>query len=170
MTTRGILRYCLIVAFTLATTGCGLETALGLRGYTGGNGDESGQSEELNTDAAPGGAIYTFTDVAFEFDKANLRPQARVAVDRLVRYLNENPTQEIILEGFTDNVGPSHYNLELSQRRAEAVRDSLVRNGIAPTRIVARGLGEAKPLATNNTEAGRKRNRRVEVILYKTKS
>jgi len=70
-----------------------------------------------------------------------------------------------VIEGHTDSTGSDSYNQELSQRRAEAVRNFLVSNGITGDRIVARGYGESYPVTVNTTEAGRQQNRRVEVVI-----
>jgi outer membrane protein OmpA-like peptidoglycan-associated protein len=79
--------------------------------------------------------------------------------------LKDRPRSTIYIEGYTDSSGPESYNLDLSQRRADAVRDFLIDSGISPNRIVTRGYGEADPVAANDTIAGRRENRRVEVIV-----
>ncbi|MGA7305130.1 MAG: OmpA family protein, partial [Rhodothermales bacterium] len=73
--------------------------------------------------------------------------------------------RNILIEGFTDNVGKTSYNVDLSQRRANAVRDALISKGISQSRIRTNGLGEEYPVATNDTEAGRQQNRRVEIVI-----
>jgi OmpA-OmpF porin, OOP family len=70
-----------------------------------------------------------------------------------------------VLEGHTDSVGSDSYNLKLSQERAEAVQDFLLKNGLAAASLTARGLGESYPVATNDTAAGRQQNRRVQIIV-----
>jgi OOP family OmpA-OmpF porin len=72
-----------------------------------------------------------------------------------------------VIDGHTDNVGSDAYNLDLSQRRAEAVRAFLVQNGIRGTRVTAQGQGESSPVASNTTEAGRQQNRRVEIVVLR---
>jgi outer membrane protein OmpA-like peptidoglycan-associated protein len=81
--------------------------------------------------------------------------------------LRENPKRHILIEGHTDSVGSKSYNLELSQQRAAAVQNFLVRNGIDAERITARGYGEAYPMGSNETKAGRQDNRRVEVVILR---
>jgi outer membrane protein OmpA-like peptidoglycan-associated protein len=83
----------------------------------------------------------------------------------LVTLLKEQPKRLIRIEGHTDNSGEKSYNLDLSQRRADAVQDFLMENGIGAERITARGYGEEQAIATNDTAAGRRENRRVEVIV-----
>jgi outer membrane protein OmpA-like peptidoglycan-associated protein len=82
-----------------------------------------------------------------------------------VKFLKSNPEQAITIEGYTDSLGSAAYNRDLSARRAEAVRDFLLQNGIDADRITARGLGEGYPVASNETEAGRQQNRRVNIII-----
>jgi outer membrane protein OmpA-like peptidoglycan-associated protein len=82
-----------------------------------------------------------------------------------VTFLKEFPDREVVVEGYTDSTGSGVYNLELSQQRANSVQSFLVGNGISPDRIVARGYGEAYPVAPNDTAAGRQKNRRVEIII-----
>ncbi|OGQ77880.1 MAG: hypothetical protein A3F90_18570 [Deltaproteobacteria bacterium RIFCSPLOWO2_12_FULL_60_19] len=102
-------------------------------------------------------------NVLFDFDKTAIKPDAAKILDRLVAFLKENPGKRVDLEGHTDSVGTDQYNQGLSERRAASVRDYVVKKGIDGSRISARGFGETKPIADNNTEQGRAKNRRVEV-------
>lgn len=111
-------------------------------------------------------ASVTFADVLFEPDQAQIKKEAMPYVNPLVSYLKDNPTRRAWIEGHTDSVGSSAYNMELSTRRAEAVRDVLVTSGIDAKRIAAKGVGETKPIATNDTAEGRKMNRRVEIDVF----
>jgi OmpA-OmpF porin, OOP family len=104
-------------------------------------------------------------DVLFEYNRADLKPGAMRNLYPLVTFLKDHPTRTLIIEGHSDSTGSESYNLDLSQRRAAAVRDFLVANGIGFARIMARGYGEAYPVAANDTEAGRLQNRRVEVVI-----
>jgi outer membrane protein OmpA-like peptidoglycan-associated protein len=97
--------------------------------------------------------------------KANLKPGATRSLTNVAQFLRENPERQITIEGYTDNVGSDAYNRELSQRRADSVRDFLVQSGISADRITARGLGEEYPVASNDTQAGRQQNRRVQIII-----
>src|SRR5690606_19985186 len=90
---------------------------------------------------------------------------AAATIDRLARFLEENPDRNIAIEGHTDASGTASYNRELSRQRAEAVRQALVDRGIASSRIEIRALGEEFPVATNDTDAGRQLNCRVEIVL-----
>jgi outer membrane protein OmpA-like peptidoglycan-associated protein len=111
------------------------------------------------------GLELTLSDVLFEFDKANLTPGALRSLAPLVTFLRENLDRTISIEGHTDSLGSDAYNQQLSQHRAEAVRDFLVQSGISADRITARGMGKSYPVASNATEAGRQQNRRVEMVI-----
>lgn len=101
-------------------------------------------------------------NVFFETASAALRVNSKAELDKLKEFLEENPTVNIQLNGHTDNVGKEEDNLLLSQQRAEAVRQYLIDNGISGNRISAKGFGESKPIQTNETAAGRAKNRRTE--------
>ena len=79
--------------------------------------------------------------------------------------LRDDPNVRISIIGFTDSIGTEEYNLRLSMRRAQATADYLISQGVSPSQILAKGLGEAEPRASNETEAGRAQNRRVEIYL-----
>ena len=111
------------------------------------------------------GIVLTLGDVLFDTGRAELKSGAFSTVDRLATFLRENPERRVAIEGHTDAVGSDTSNLSLSQRRADAVRAALVSRGIDGTRITAQGMGEAVPVASNDTAEGRQRNRRVEVII-----
>jgi outer membrane protein OmpA-like peptidoglycan-associated protein len=101
--------------------------------------------------------------VNFDFDKANIRADARPILDEAITTLKAEGGIAIIAEGHTDGVGTDAYNLALSQRRAAAVKDYLVKGGIGADRIKVEGFGESKPVASNDTADGRAQNRRVEL-------
>ncbi len=110
------------------------------------------------------GSRLTLQNVFFDFDKATLKPESRTELMEVVRFLRENPKVRVEVEGHTDSVGRADYNLQLSQRRAEAVRSFLVEQGVDPSRLTARGYGSNRPVADNRTETGRAQNRRVELL------
>lgn len=120
---------------------------------------------ELEAQQTERGLVLTLGDVLFDFDKATLKPGGQRAVSELTKFLKEYPERKVMIEGFTDSIGSESYNEELSRRRADAVRMELNKNGISSGRIQIRGYGERFAVASNNTEAGRQRNRRVEVII-----
>jgi outer membrane protein OmpA-like peptidoglycan-associated protein len=113
------------------------------------------------------GLVVNLSDVLFDFGKADLRQDARESLAKVAGVLHGYPLPaELMIEGHTDSVGSDESNLTLSQKRAEAVRDYLIQSGISPDMIVAtRGFGKTRPIASNDTEEGRSRNRRVEIIV-----
>jgi outer membrane protein OmpA-like peptidoglycan-associated protein len=110
---------------------------------------------------------YTLKDVHFDTGKATLRPESFTALNDLLEVMKMKKKMVIEIAGHTDDVGDDAANLALSQARAEAVRDYLVKKGIVPERITAKGYGETQPAATNQTEAGKQQNRRTEVRIIK---
>jgi len=104
-------------------------------------------------------------DSAFAPGAATLRPEARSNVSAIAAFVNRDKTKQIRIEGHTDNGGNANADLVLSQRRAEAVRDALVGAGVDSRRITTFGMGQAQPVASNTTNEGRAKNRRVDVIL-----
>lgn len=103
--------------------------------------------------------------IEFDFDKATIRPSSHGHLDAVVQFLNRFKSAEAALEGHTDSRGDADYNMKLSQARAMAVRAYLVGKGIDADRIAARGYGETRPAASNDTEAGRQKNRRVTAVI-----
>jgi outer membrane protein OmpA-like peptidoglycan-associated protein len=125
--------------------------------------------EQLNTilqtrDTARG-LIVSLSDVLFDFDQASLKPGAREKLAKVSGILLAYPTLHMSVEGHTDSVGTDDYNLKLSERRADSVRDYLTSNGISPANISAVGLGKDGPVASNDTATGRQQNRRVEMVV-----
>lgn len=120
---------------------------------------------ELEAQRTERGLVLTLGDVLFAFDKADLKSGGIQAVEKLSMFLEEYTERNVMIEGFTDNVGSDTYNQQLSQRRASAVKQALVSRGISSDRIRIRGYGEQYPVASNTNEAGRQRNRRVEVVI-----
>lgn len=120
---------------------------------------------ELEAEQTERGLVLTLGDVLFDVGRAELMPGAYGEVDDLVRFLTEYPNRNVLIEGFTDNTGSVSTNLDLSQRRADAVRQALIQRGISDRRIRTRGYGIEYPIAPNNTAAGRQRNRRVEIVI-----
>lgn len=99
----------------------------------------------------------------FETARYDIKPESEVELDKVVQFLQDNPTVKIQLEGHTDNVGNAADNQKLSQARAIAAVNYLVVKGIKGTRLTAKGFGATRPLADNKTEAGRSQNRRTEL-------
>ncbi|MCX7636765.1 MAG: OmpA family protein [Cyclobacteriaceae bacterium] len=109
------------------------------------------------------GVVGVLRNIYFDFDKATFRTESYTELNKLERMMAENPNLKVEIAGHTDNIGTAAYNMQLSQRRAEAVKDYLVKKGIDPRRVVAKGYGKTRPLASNDDEKeGRELNRRVE--------
>lgn len=102
-------------------------------------------------------------DLTFDHDSATIKPGLYSQLDRIAQVLRQYPQTSIRVEGFTDNTGTKSYNMYLSYQRATAVKNALVNQGVNPSRIQAIAYGEANPVATNATKAGRQQNRRVEI-------
>lgn len=109
--------------------------------------------------------VFTLEDVMFEFDQADLKPGGKRALEKIAEALALVPGSSIVVEGHTDSLGDENYNLHLSEQRANAVRDELVKLGVSGQAIQAKGLGEQFPVASNDTDAGRQHNRRVEIVV-----
>lgn len=106
------------------------------------------------------------SDVHFDFDKSNIKPEYYVALNELAILLQNNPKAQVTLAGHTDSIGSEEYNFKLAQRRAASVRAYLVeKGGIDNKRITLSSFGKSKPVASNDTEEGRAKNRRVESII-----
>ena len=103
--------------------------------------------------------------VNFDFNSSNLTTTAKSNLDKLAVVLTNNPDTNINVYGHTDSKGADAYNQTLSEKRANAVKTYLVSKGIASSRLFAMGVGEAQPIATNDTDAGRAQNRRVEFAI-----
>jgi len=113
------------------------------------------------------GMVLTLEDGTFDTNRAVISPAARRGLDVLARFLQENPGRRVQIEAFTDAEGTSSYNLELSQDRADAVALAVIDRGVDASRVRAVGWGERWPVADNDSEENRKRNRRVEIIVSK---
>jgi len=109
-------------------------------------------------------------DLAFDNNSVLVRPALSSDLDSLADVLNRFPLTQIKVAGHTDNAGPEEYNLDLSRRRAEAMRDLLVQRKVSSFRIAVVGCGGAYPVATNETEAGRRMNRRIELQIAPTEN
>jgi len=114
------------------------------------------------------GATVRLNNIFFEFGKADLKEESFAELNRVTEFMNDNTTIEIEISGHTDNVGSDAANLKLSQDRADAVRQFLTFiNDVDPSRVIAKGYGESKPVDTTDTDEGRQLNRRVEFTILK---
>ncbi|MGA2899915.1 MAG: OmpA family protein [Candidatus Acidiferrales bacterium] len=119
----------------------------------------------LPTTDTPRGLKVNMADVLFAFGKYDLRPAAREALAKLSGIVLGHPGLKLSVEGYTDSIGSDEVNQTLSEKRAGAVRDYLVQQGVDPSSITATGFGKSNPVASNDTNEGRQQNRRVEIII-----
>jgi OOP family OmpA-OmpF porin len=132
---------------------------------------ECWQSQAGPTDLAPCAAaeiieslVIELVNDEFDFDSAAIKPEMAEALDGVARAVRNSPGDEMLtIVGHTDGVGSQEYNLDLGLRRADSTRDYLASIGIPSSRMVTRSAGKLEPIATNETEAGRARNRRIEI-------
>lgn len=110
------------------------------------------------------GVVVTLQDVLFDVGKAQLRSGGVRSLERVAGVLKNYPERRVLVEGFTDSQGSDSYNVELSQRRANAVKEQLETLGVPDQRIETRAHGEAYPVADNGSPVGRQQNRRVEIL------
>jgi outer membrane protein OmpA-like peptidoglycan-associated protein len=123
------------------------------------------QLQDMHAQQTNRGMVLTLGNVLFEHDSAQLVPGAGNRLDQLATVLKQHLDYQVEIDGYTDSTGSDTYNLGLSQQRAETVRQALTARGIDPSRVTARGHGEASPVASNDTTMGRQMNRRVEVLI-----
>ncbi|WP_299545806.1 OmpA family protein [uncultured Helicobacter sp.] len=109
--------------------------------------------------------IHTFS-VQFPFDSSVVAPKYSAEIKDFAQSMKENPNQTAIISGHTDSTGNDAYNQKLSERRANAVKDAILKEGVQAERLEAKGYGESKPIGDNATKEGRKQNRRVEAEIY----
>lgn len=105
------------------------------------------------------------SNVTFEYNKSTLTSTAKENLNKLIEVFKEYPDTNLLIVGYTDNVGSQAYNLPLSEQRAKSVRDYLVEHGIAASRLTYVGKGIEEPIASNDTAEGRAKNRRVEIAI-----
>ncbi len=132
------------------------------------------QAEELE-DELPNATVervgegiqVTFdSGILFDFDSSQLRPEARQNLRELAQSLSSYDNTEVLIVGHTDSVGRAEYNQGLSERRAQAAAAYVMEQGVRPSRVRTMGRGEDEPVASNETEAGRQENRRVEIAIF----
>lgn len=109
-------------------------------------------------------AIRLNKPILFEEKQVKIAPESHSTLEEVIHFLISNPQITVEIQGHTDSAGDDSYNLDFSQKRADSVRRFLIINGIAPSRLVARGYGETSPIESNHTSRGRAANRRIEII------
>ena len=122
--------------------------------------------ENAKVERVEEGIKLTFeSGILFGFDSYSLTPESQKSVMELADILNKYPDTNLIIEGHTDNTGSASYNQGLSERRANAVTNYLKTKGVSEDRLTTQGMGLSNPVDTNETEAGRAKNRRVEIAI-----
>lgn len=119
----------------------------------------------LETRDTPRGLVVNMGDVLFATGKYNLRPEAQIALAKLSGIILSHPGLNLAVEGYTDSTGSDDFNMKLSQQRANTVRDYLISQGLSSDTVTAQGFGKADPVESNDTAAGRQKNRRVEIVV-----
>ena len=123
------------------------------------------QLADLQAKQTDRGLVITLSDVLFNTDKAELSAEGMRTAQKMADVLLQEPQSAVLIEGFTDSTGSSAHNLQLSQRRAESVRNALIGLGVKADKVSTRGYGEAFPVASNTDAGSRQLNRRVEIVL-----
>jgi outer membrane protein OmpA-like peptidoglycan-associated protein len=119
----------------------------------------------LQTRDSARGLIVSMPDVLFDTGSANLKPSARERLARVAGILIAYPDIRVEVDGYTDSTGSALFNEQLSQQRADSVRSYMNQQGVPPSSITTRGLGQSNPIASNETSTGRQQNRRVELVV-----
>jgi outer membrane protein OmpA-like peptidoglycan-associated protein len=122
-------------------------------------------NQVLQTRDSARGLIVSMSDVLFDFNQATLKPGAKLRLAKVSGIILAYPDLKLEIDGFTDNKGTPQYNMTLSDKRAKAVRDFLVAQGVGTDAVTTKGFGESNPVASNATAAGRQQNRRVELVV-----
>jgi len=122
-------------------------------------------NQVLQTKDTARGLIVSMPDVLFDFNKYTLKPEARERLARISGIVLAYPDLRLSIEGYTDSIGTDEYNQTLSEKRAATVRDYLIKSGVSLNNVFAQGFGKAEPVADNSTAAGRKLNRRVDMVV-----
>jgi outer membrane protein OmpA-like peptidoglycan-associated protein len=104
--------------------------------------------------------------ILFDVDKATIKPQSMGTINQIFQFLKDDPSLKFEIDGHTDNTGESQHNLQLSQQRADAVKDQMVSMGIESSRLTTKGFGDSKPIADNSSPEGKANNRRVEFVKF----
>ena len=124
-------------------------------------------SLDIFLDPIKAGASAVLKNIFFELNKYEIKEKSRTELDKVIRFMNENPSTLVEIGGHTDNIGTAAYNLQLSQLRAQSVADYIAGHGIQISRLKQKGYGAEKPIKPNDTDENRQINRRIEFRLLK---
>ena len=122
-------------------------------------------NQVLQTRDSARGLIVNMSDVLFDVDQSTLKPGAKVRLAKVAGIIQAYPDLKLQIEGYTDSTGSVEHNQELSERRAAAVRDFLIAQGVSMNNVYAQGFGPENPVASNSTPQGRQMNRRVDLVV-----
>lgn len=151
-----IHRFFTILALVLLVNGCA----------TMGNAPSNATDKGITVTQTDRGAMVTVSErILFETGKYEIRKETTEILDKLAKVLNERTRKNILVEGHTDNVGSASFNQKLSEQRADAVKMALLDRGVAKGRLQTKGLGLTQPKVSNDTDEGRRINRRVEIVV-----
>jgi len=114
-------------------------------------------------------SLIVLSEVLFAVNSYKLRPELYPKLDSIAGFLQKNPSTRIEISGHTDSTGKEPHNLKLSENRADAVAEYIVDKGVETSRVSFNGYGSSKPIASNDNEAGRRKNRRVEILIHNRK-
>lgn len=126
--------------------------------------DLEGQLKAMDGRRTERGIVVTLGDLQFDSGQSRLHGDGHHSVGKLAEFLRRNPSRVAVIEGHADSIGGNDFNLDLSDRRARAVMDALLQQGVEPSRLRTQAFGESRPVADNATAQGRQSNRRVEVV------
>jgi OOP family OmpA-OmpF porin len=116
----------------------------------------------IDLEKAKEGTISVLQNIFFDVDKYDLKPKSKTELEKILKFLQDNPSIRVEISGHTDNTGSTVYNKQLSQKRAQSVFDYLIQNGINSRQLVPKGYGSEQPIADNSTEEGKQKNRRIQ--------
>lgn len=166
----------LITAFIIGITGAILGCAKnepppgpppGLMGSVSKFDINAASEEDIANALQTDGRVVISGGILFEFDSAKINSNAMQLVNKLADVMKQHPNLNVAVVGYSDNTGDFNYNIKLSLRRANAIVDQLVKDGVSTNRLAGVGIGPLNPIASNDTEYGRTQNRRVELVLIR---
>jgi outer membrane protein OmpA-like peptidoglycan-associated protein len=161
---KSIVFIALTIGITCALLGC---ATTGKIGEVSKFDISTASPEDIAKALRKDGKVVISGGILFETDSAKLSPSAENVVRRISETMKNNPDLKVAVVGYTDSTGDFNYNIRLSERRAKAIVDALVKDGVAADRLAGVGVGPLSPVATNDTVEGRTQNRRVELVLIR---
>ena len=161
---RAVLFVALTIGITCALLGC---ATTGKIGQVSKFDIATASPEDIAKALQKDGKVVISGGILFETDSAKLSPNAENVVTRISDTMKNNPELKVAVVGHTDSTGNFNYNIQLSERRAKAIVQALVKDGVEADRLAAVGVGPLSPIAPNDTPEGRAQNRRVELVLIR---